>query len=66
MRIILAISLALCLSGCTMFKRTVLVPTPVMPTPPGVLMQPPKELKTIKDGVPPTTKQEVPPVKPTP
>ena len=45
----------ICLTaGCT---RTMLVPLPVMPTPPELLMRPPQELKTIRSSSPssPTT-----------
>lgn len=50
MRIFLAVILAVSLSGCSIFggKKTRLVPQAYMPEPPGVLMQPPKELTTIK------------------
>ena len=38
------------LSGCSIFggKKTRLVPQAYMPEAPAILMQPPKELKTIK------------------
>ena len=51
MRKVLLILLAVLLSGCSIFggKKTRLVPQAYMPEPPGVLMQTPKDLKTIKN-----------------
>jgi hypothetical protein len=51
MRQLLLIALAVSLSGCSLFTKTVLVPQPVMPSPPALLMQPPKELKTISGNI---------------
>lgn len=50
MRIALLLFLSLSLSACSIFggKKTRLVPQAYMPEPPGILMQTPKELKTIK------------------
>lgn len=50
MRTIVILLLAVSLSACSIFggKKTRLVPQAYMPEPPGVLMEPPKELKTIK------------------
>ena len=50
MKKVLVIALALSLSACSLFggKKTRLVPQAYMPEPPAILMQTPKELKTIK------------------
>lgn len=50
MKTIAILLLAVSLSACSVFggKKTRLVPQAYMPEPPGILMQAPKELKTIK------------------
>lgn len=50
MRTVGIILLAMTLSGCALFggKKTQLAPQAYMPTPPAILMEAPKELKTIK------------------
>jgi len=50
MRVGIVLLMALSLSACSVFggKKTRLVPQAYMPDPPGILMQAPKELKTIK------------------
>ena len=50
MRTVTIILLAFSLSACSLFggKKTRLVPQAYMPEPPAILMQVPKELKTIK------------------
>ena len=49
-KVTLVLVLSLSLSACSIFggKKTRLVPQAYMPEPPGVLMQAPKELHTIK------------------
>lgn len=53
--IALVLTMSIALSGCSIFggKKTRLVPQAYMPEPPGVLMQAPKELNTIKKETPP-------------
>lgn len=50
MRTLVVILLAVSLSACSIFggKKTRLVPQAYMPEPPKILMEPPKDLKTIK------------------
>lgn len=50
MRTLVVILLAVSLSACSVFggKKTRLVPQAYMPEPPKILMEPPKDLKTIK------------------
>ena len=50
MKNVIVILLAISLSACSIFggPKTRLVPQAYMPDPPKILMEPPKELKTIK------------------
>lgn len=50
MKKVILVALVASLSACSMFggKKTRLVPQAYMPEPPAILMQAPKELKTIK------------------
>lgn len=53
-KVALVLVMSLTLSACSIFggKKTRLVPQAYMPEPPGVLMQAPKELNTIKKQEP--------------
>lgn len=61
MRVGIVLLMALSLSACSIFggKKTRLVPQAYMPDPPGILMQAPKELKTIKKDNVTVTETEV-------
>lgn len=62
MRVSIILLMALSLSACSVFggKKTRLVPQAYMPDPPGILMQAPKELKTIKKNNSETTTSDGP------